>query len=163
VTLLLQPKFIFAGNLLIEHRVFYANEKPIKTGEAMMGYLRSSLFVAALAAAVVINPAVGSAMQLPSAPLASAASSLNGPTVEPVRWNGRHRDGGNAGVGIGVGIGIGILGAILNNAIQEENNNNFDDFGPRNRGVAYCMRRFRSYDRESQTYLGYDGQRHYCP
>lgn len=29
--------------------------------------------------------------------------------------------------------------------------------------VAYCMQRFRSYDRETGTYLGNDGQRHSCP
>jgi hypothetical protein len=29
--------------------------------------------------------------------------------------------------------------------------------------VAYCMRRFRSYDRYSRTYLGFDGLRHPCP
>ena len=29
--------------------------------------------------------------------------------------------------------------------------------------VAYCMRRFRSYDPRSGTYLGYDGFRHPCP
>jgi hypothetical protein len=29
--------------------------------------------------------------------------------------------------------------------------------------IAYCMRRFRSYDPYSMTYLGYDGRRHYCP
>jgi hypothetical protein len=29
--------------------------------------------------------------------------------------------------------------------------------------VAYCMRRFRSYDPVSQTYRGYDGRRHPCP
>lgn len=29
--------------------------------------------------------------------------------------------------------------------------------------VAYCMRRFRSYDPRSGTYLGYDGYRHPCP
>jgi hypothetical protein len=29
--------------------------------------------------------------------------------------------------------------------------------------VAYCMRRFRSYDPESRTYVGYDGLRHPCP
>ena len=28
---------------------------------------------------------------------------------------------------------------------------------------AYCMSRFRSYDRASGTYLGYDGIRHSCP
>ncbi|MEX0842432.1 MAG: BA14K family protein [Xanthobacteraceae bacterium] len=29
--------------------------------------------------------------------------------------------------------------------------------------IAYCMRRFKSYDPYSMTYLGYDGYRHYCP
>jgi hypothetical protein len=28
---------------------------------------------------------------------------------------------------------------------------------------AYCMRRFRSYDPRSGTYLGFDGLRHPCP
>jgi len=30
-------------------------------------------------------------------------------------------------------------------------------------GQAYCMRRFRSYDPGTGTYLGYDGVRHPCP
>lgn len=29
--------------------------------------------------------------------------------------------------------------------------------------VGYCLRRFRSYDPASGTYLGYDGYRHPCP
>jgi hypothetical protein len=29
--------------------------------------------------------------------------------------------------------------------------------------IAYCQRRFRSYDVRSQTYLGTDGSRHPCP
>ena len=29
--------------------------------------------------------------------------------------------------------------------------------------VAYCAQRYRSYDPESGTYLGYDGRRHPCP
>ncbi|WP_425374349.1 BA14K family protein [Lichenihabitans psoromatis] len=29
--------------------------------------------------------------------------------------------------------------------------------------TAYCERRFKSYDRSSGTYLGYDGNRHSCP
>ena len=29
--------------------------------------------------------------------------------------------------------------------------------------IEYCMRRYRSYDPESRTYLGYDGFRHPCP
>jgi hypothetical protein len=29
--------------------------------------------------------------------------------------------------------------------------------------IAYCVRRFKSYDLASRTYLGYDGYRHSCP
>jgi BA14K-like protein len=29
--------------------------------------------------------------------------------------------------------------------------------------VAYCMQQYKSYDPQSGTYLGYDGQRHPCP
>jgi hypothetical protein len=31
------------------------------------------------------------------------------------------------------------------------------------RTVAYCIRRFKSYDLATRTYLGYDGKRHPCP
>ena len=34
---------------------------------------------------------------------------------------------------------------------------------PRRDAVAYCLRRFKSYDPRSGTYLGYDGYRHPCP
>ena len=34
---------------------------------------------------------------------------------------------------------------------------------PDDDAVAYCARRFRSYDPTSGTYLGYDGYRHPCP
>ena len=37
------------------------------------------------------------------------------------------------------------------------------DLGPDPADVAYCARRFRSYDPNSQTYLGRDGRRHPCP
>ncbi|HZS65200.1 MAG TPA: BA14K family protein [Xanthobacteraceae bacterium] len=34
---------------------------------------------------------------------------------------------------------------------------------PYDPAIAYCMRRFRSYDPYSMTYLGFDGRRHRCP
>jgi BA14K-like protein len=34
---------------------------------------------------------------------------------------------------------------------------------PAGSAIAYCARRFRSYDPLSMTYLGYDGFRHPCP
>jgi hypothetical protein len=35
--------------------------------------------------------------------------------------------------------------------------------GPAGDAVAYCSRRYRSYDPASGTFLGYDGLRHPCP
>lgn len=35
-------------------------------------------------------------------------------------------------------------------------------YGP-SAAIAYCARRYRSYDPVSQTFLGYDGYRHPCP
>jgi hypothetical protein len=34
---------------------------------------------------------------------------------------------------------------------------------PAGSAVAYCLRRFKSFDPRSGTYLGYDGYRHPCP
>ena len=34
---------------------------------------------------------------------------------------------------------------------------------PDSGSVAYCMRRFKSYNVRTRTYLGYDGKRHPCP
>lgn len=39
----------------------------------------------------------------------------------------------------------------------------YRDYGPYDPAIAYCARRFRSYDPYSMTYLGYDGLRHSCP
>ena len=34
---------------------------------------------------------------------------------------------------------------------------------PDDGAIAYCIRRFRSYDIRTRTYLGFDGLRHPCP
>lgn len=39
----------------------------------------------------------------------------------------------------------------------------YGPYSPGDPAVAYCMRRFRSYDPYSGTYLGFDGYRHPCP
>src|SRR3954469_13415361 len=70
-------------------------------------------------------------------------------------WGGRGR-GGGVGVGTAVGIGVGaaiIGGAIAASAAEQQ----------RQQAVSYCMQRYRSYDPNSQTYLGRDGMRYSCP
>lgn len=68
--------------------------------------------------------------------------------------------GYDPGAAVAAGI-IGLAtGAILGQVIAP---------GPMVRGqryspsdVAYCARRYRSFDPQSFTFLGYDGRRHYC-
>lgn len=75
-------------------------------------------------------------------------------------WAGGYRPYWGSGYwpywGSGVAVGIGIGAPYYAYA-----------YSPRYRfrgdAVAYCMRRFRSYDPVSGTYLGYDGLRHPCP
>lgn len=64
------------------------------------------------------------------------------------RHHNRGRDDGTVAAGI---IGGLLLGAIIANQAQQRHS------------VEYCVRRFRSYDPRSGTYVGYDGYRHRCP
>lgn len=110
--------------------------------------------------------------------------------LTPVQYRGRggyrggYRGASRGGYGVyrggyrgryygpGVGIGLGLLsGAIIGGALTAPY------YGPGyyapaprvyygapvDGGIAYCMRRFKSYDPASGTYLGYDGLRHACP
>jgi hypothetical protein len=79
-------------------------------------------------------------------------------------YGGYH--GGYGGYGWG-GVGAGLLaGALIGGALAAPYY-----YGPGpyayepggGNAVAYCMRRFKSYDPGSGTYLGYDGYRHSCP
>ncbi len=77
----------------------------------------------------------------------------------------------------GAAVAAGIAGAIIGGIIASQARRNYPYYGyydydayPYYRpypaydaGIAYCMRRFRSYDPGSMTYLGYDGLRHPCP
>jgi hypothetical protein len=101
----------------------------------------------------------------PAAPIGAdviqnAHSHQASPLTE-VRYRGRHwrhrhyyrrhhHDDDAGAVAAGAIFGL-AAGAILGNAAAGNN------------AVAYCSRRFRSYDPASGTYLGYDGYRHSCP
>ena len=106
-------------------------------------------------------------------------------------WGGRGWGGGGwgGGRGWGWGVGAGLLGgAIIGSALAAPYSYGtpygygygYADpgyyaapaygapvaapgYGPGGDAVAYCSRRYRSYDPSSGTYLGYDGYRHPCP
>jgi hypothetical protein len=69
----------------------------------------------------------------------------------PYYYRRHHYWGGAAAAGI---IGL-AAGAIAGSALAAQSR--------ASSSVAYCERRFRSYDPRSGTYLGYDGLRHPCP
>lgn len=83
-------------------------------------------------------------------------------------WSGRHRHGFYPGF-----IGGAIIGSTLawpyyyDPYYYDDYDYGFDTAvvgaGPSAADVAYCSRRFKSYDPRSGTYLGYDGLRHPCP
>jgi len=114
-------------------------------------------------ATVALISACLMAVPASAAPLASAVSKGLAPQatqsgdssllvqVQHRRWHG-HR----GGHGDGGAVAAGVLGGLLFGAIIASE-------AQRSRGVEYCIRRYRSYDPDSMTYLGRDGRRHRCP
>lgn len=109
------------------------------------------------------------AQAIPLSPVPPGAATQT--AAQPVYYRGGY---GNRGYGYrgyrrgyGAGIGLGIAGAVIGSAIIA------DRYGYgysryRYRGEGYsanqrCADTYRSYDPDSGTYLGYDGNRHTCP
>ncbi len=79
-------------------------------------------------------------------------------------YRGHYYGGGPAWGGFGYGAVLGGL-LLAPYALGPEYYAYPDEYylAPPDDAVAYCMRRFKSYDLRSGTYLGYDGYRHPCP
>jgi len=145
----------------------------------------SKMVAPALGAGIVmLSAGAGQAAPAFGAPALKAAAQ---PTAETVRWRGYggwHRHGGWHGGWRGHrGLGWGgfAAGAIIGGALASRYYSPYYAPYPAytvypappppvyygggygGGAVAYCMRRFRSYDPVSRTYLGYDGFRHPCP
>jgi hypothetical protein len=131
-----------------------------------MSHAKTMLVFGALCVGAVTFASPGSASPL-------GAQTLNGLTNAVAAQSPivqvRHRRR-NVGAAIAAGAFFGILGGII--AAQAEPRYYYYRgpgyyYGPPapfyDSAVAYCMRRFRSYDPYSGTYLGYDGYRHPCP
>lgn len=136
----------------------------------------------------LLAAAVGAALLAQTATLAAAAPLPRATAITPVADTGveqiQYRRGWR-GPGVGAGVAAGIIGgAIIGGAIARSYEPRPYYYYPRayyappppvyyapapsyaapyDDEVAYCMRRFRSYDPRTGTYLGFDGYRHPCP
>lgn len=130
-----------------------------------MRALKASAVMIALTAGVIMF-STGSASTMPlsaSAAAINSASQAEGRSLvidvqyrryRPYRGRVVRRGGGSGAAAAIIG-GIIIGGIIASQAARQRYY--YDS------AMAYCMRRFRSYDPYSRTYLGYDGYRHSCP
>jgi BA14K-like protein len=111
-----------------------------------------------------------------AAPAANVYAFGNFPAnnLGQVRWGGGWHGGwhgGWRGGGWGYYGGGFAAGAILGGALAAPYyypapyyvDPGYYEEGPPDGAVDYCMRRFRSYDPNTGTYLGNDGHRHPCP
>ena len=129
---------------------------------------RLPTLAAAALFAMSMVPFANNASAMPADALALKTAA---PTdIETVRWRGR------GGRGWGPGIAAGLLGGAIIGRLLAAPYYGYDDpyyayepgpyaYGPGYGGnaVAYCMQRFRSYDPNRGTYVGFDGLRHSCP
>lgn len=70
--------------------------------------------------------------------------------------------GGGAGLAAGLATGVIVGGALAASQAPYYAGRSVYS-GPSASTVAYCQQKFKSYDVNSGTYLGYDGERHSCP
>jgi hypothetical protein len=131
-----------------------------------MRVLRSALLLSALTAGVALMPAAPAAA-LPLSPQTGLAAQYDEalPSIQVRSRSGR--------IAAGV-IGGLIVGGLIASQLPRYHYGYPYGYGyyapypvyrgyPAGDAVAYCMRRFKSYDPYSGTYLGYDGYRHPCP
>jgi hypothetical protein len=128
--------------------------------------MRKIMIATAAAAAIAMTASVAAPASAQS--VSVGAANLNaagtGSLTTQVRWRGRHhwhhgrwhhgrwhgyRRGWGPAVGLGIGTGL-LLGGLAASAQAQSS-------------IDWCDAHYRSYDRASQTYLGYDGYRHSCP
>lgn len=133
--------------------------------------IRFFTVAAAALFAVSIAPVanVASATPISNAFAVQNAAATNIQTVQ-YRRRGSARDHRGRRGGSGAGVAAGVLGGLILGGMLAGPRYYGYAPGPsygtgyyRGDAVAYCMRRFKSYDPYSGTYLGYDGYRHPCP
>ena len=136
------------------------------------GVTMSNTITNLMAAALIAVDVPSFASIASAAPVGGALAIKNAATsnIETVRW------GWGGGLAAGAIIGGALAapyyygggypnggGPYYAAPAYEVEPGYYEEGGGGGGGVEYCMRRFRSYDPRSGTYVGYDGQRHPCP
>jgi hypothetical protein len=114
-------------------------------------------------AGIGVRPGVGT-----GGGVVAGSGNWSGGTWHGGRHHHHHRHGG-FWPGFAIGAGIGSAYGYYGNNYYYDDPYYYDETvvaaAPPvgDDAVAYCMRRYKSYDPASGTYLGYDGRRHPCP
>ena len=145
-----------------------------------MEFIRSGALALSIAAGMACLSA-GSATALPIGLVAdnSMTAQLDQavPTIQARYYRGYGGYyGGYHGGNAGAGVAAGIVGGLLLGGIIASQQPYYYGAAPyygapvyapapyaSGDAVGYCMRRYKSFDPGSMTYLGYDGLRHSCP
>jgi hypothetical protein len=137
--------------------------------ETMRRMITGGLLAAAFGTALAVAGPMPASAQL-AQPQTAAAIAGSNDLVTEVRWRGRYGWGGGWGYrrwygpGIGFATGLAIGSAFASPYYYAPAPRVYYGVPSRSSDeIAYCSRRFKSYDVASGTYLGYDGQRHPCP
>jgi hypothetical protein len=118
--------------------------------------LKLTAFAAALAitGGMALDSGPASAQSWRGAAAFSQAGDSHVQNVQYRRWHRRHH--GYYRRGWGPALGGFAAGAIIGGALAAQQAQGQQDW------IAYCSAKYRSFDPASGTYLGYDGERHYC-
>lgn len=125
-----------------------------------MKSMKSFISAAAITTALTFLASVAGAVELPRAGAISSPASSSA-ALERVAWRGgRNFNGGyyrrhHRGIGGGAVIGGIVAGALIASAIREGRAGDGD--------IERCEETYRSFDRHTGTYTGYDGETHVCP
>ena len=147
----------------------------------MRSLMSGGVLVAAFGMALAMSSTLPASAQL-ARPQTAIGVSADRDLVTTVRYRGYggyhgggyyggyHHGWGGAGIGLGIGL---AAGALIGGALAAPHYYGAAPYyygaapgvyyGASGGSVAYCLRRFKSYDPASGTYVGYDGFRHPCP
>ncbi|PTE09341.1 BA14K family protein [Mesorhizobium helmanticense] len=86
----------------------------------------------------------------------SVAAAMLAGTIQPSAAHGSHHRRH-----LGIGIAAGVGGFLLGTALAQPRTVYIEEEGG-SWHVRRCLDRYQSYDPYTDTYVGYDGYRHYC-